>query len=71
MAFNIEAVIWYAFLLDSVGANVVAWTCHDWFMKRFPRLFKHFPLRKGWALLYLSLVLWVGSVLLRLEVLPW
>ncbi len=71
MAFNFEALIWYFFALDAIGANICAWFCHDWVQKTFPRIYKHFPIRKGWAAYYLVLVLWIGFVLLRLDVLPW
>jgi len=71
MSFNFEAVIWYAILLDSIGANIVAWFCNDWYQEKFKTLDRHLPLTKGWCLVYLALVLWVGSVLYRLNVLPW
>ena len=71
MTFNIEAVIWYAILLDSIGANIVAWFFADWYREKFKTLQKHFPVTKGWCLVYLALVLWVGCVLYQLKVLPW
>ena len=71
MSFNIEATIWYAVLLDSIGANIVAWFCADWYRENLEAIYKHFPATKGWCFVYLMLVLWVGWVLYRLEVLPW
>ena len=71
MPFNIEAVIWYAILLDSIGANIVAWFCNDWYREKFKTPHKYFPATKGWCFAYLILVLWVGCVLYRLKVLPW
>ena len=71
MSFNLEATIWYAILLDSIGANIVAWFCNDWYREKFKTLHKYFPATKGWCFVYLALVLWVGCVLYRLKVLPW
>ena len=71
MTFNIEATIWYAILLDSIGANIVAWFFADWYREKFKTLHKHFPAIKAWCFVYLVLVLWVGCVLYRHEVLPW
>ena len=71
MSFNFEAVIWYAILMDSIGANIVAWFCNDWYRGKFKTLCKHFPATKAWCFVYLALVLWVGWVLYRHEVLPW
>ena len=71
MSFNFEAVIWYAILLDSVGANIVAWFFSDWYRRKYKTLHKHFPATKAWCFVYLALVLWTGCVLYRHEVLPW
>ena len=71
MSFNLEATIWYAILLDCIGANIVAWFCNDWYREKFKTLHKYFPATKGWCFVYLILVLWVGCVLYRLKVLPW
>ena len=70
MSFNIEATIWYAILLDSIGANIVAWFFADWYREKFKNLHKHIPTTKAWCFVYLALVLWVGYVLYRHEVLP-
>ena len=71
---NIEAIIWYGALLDSVGANIIVW-CFPKFVKgckkKMPRVLKLLPLTKGWALVYLAFVIWVGSALARLGVLFW
>ena len=68
---NIEAIIWYAFLLDSVGANIVAWFFPKWSKKNFKGILKHLPLTRCWALIYLVLVAWVGCALYRLGILWW
>jgi hypothetical protein len=66
---GIEAIIWYLVLLDSVIANLIAFCCKAWYRKKFKKFSKYFPLVKGWTLLYLILVLWVGFSLWRLGVL--
>ncbi len=68
---NIEAIIWYLLLLDSVGANIIVGCCTKWYKKNYKGFCKHFPPSKGWCLLYLALVLWIGFALLRLGILPW
>ncbi len=70
---NFEAIIFYLFLLDSLGANIMVWFFPGfvkWYKKKWPSLFKHVPLTKAWVLLYLILVLWVGCALNRLGILP-
>ena len=70
MAIGIEGIIWYIILLDSVGANIVAWCCAKWYKKNMTKgIVKHFPATKGWCLWYFILVLWVGYGLSRLGLL--
>jgi len=66
---NIEVIVFYLFLIDSVGANIVAWCCPGWCKKNYPKFYKHVPVTKAWCLLYLVLVLWIGCALYRLGVL--
>lgn len=66
---SVEAVVWYLFVLDSFGANVVAWFFSGWAKKNFKGFWKHLPVTRGWAAIYLVLVLWVGCALFRLGVL--
>ena len=72
MVLNIEAIIYYLILIDSIGANITVWFFSKWYKKNFGknRIVKHFPPTKGWVLLYLVLVLWVGYGLYRLGILP-
>ena len=65
---TVEGVIWYLFVLDSVGANIAAWFFANWAEKNFKGILKHIPLKKSWAAIYLLLVLWVGYGLLRLGI---
>ena len=62
----IEGIIWYLVLLDSLGANTMAWFFPKRGKKFMKGFWKHFPVTKGWAAFYLVLVLWVGSGLYRL-----
>ena len=71
MVLSIEAIIWYLVLIDSVGANIMTWCCAKWYKKNYKGFYKHFPATKGWALMYLLLVLWIGFALYRLGVLPY
>jgi len=66
---SIEAIIWYLILLDSVIANIISFWGVKWYKKNYKKLYRYFPITKGWSLLYLILVLWVGYALLRLGIL--
>ena len=69
---SFEQVIWYLFLIDSVGANIAVWLFPKtipWYKKNFKTASKHLPLTKGWAFIYLILVVWVGCALWRLGIL--
>jgi hypothetical protein len=67
---SFESIIWYLFLLDALGANIFVWLGYGkGIKKKLKGFFKHFPLTKGWALMYLVLVLWVGYALYRLGIL--
>ncbi len=71
---NIEAIIWYGFLFDSIGANIVVWFFPKpvkWYKKKMPRISKLLPLTKVWAIIYLTLTVWVGWALYRLGILWW
>ncbi|MBD3247249.1 hypothetical protein GF378_01360 [Candidatus Pacearchaeota archaeon] len=69
---NIEAVIWYLLLIDSVGAVILTFFFQNkvkkWYKGNLRWFYKHFPATKGWTLSYLILVLWVGYSLNRLGV---
>lgn len=70
MVLNIEAILYYVILIDSIGANVMTWCCSKWYKKNMNKtILKHFPASKGWTLWYLVLVLWIGFGLYRLGVL--
>ncbi len=61
MEFTLETVVFYLLILDSLGANIVAWSDgKKWYTKHLPVFSKHFPLTKGWTAAYLAIVLWIG-----------
>ena len=65
----IEVIIFYLILIDSLFANAAAWFFPKWMKKKYKKFWKHLPVTKGWAAIYLILVLWVGFSLHRLGVL--
>jgi len=67
MALGIEGIIWYLFLIDSLFAVIFSFCCSKWFKKNYKGFYKHFPVTKGWSLLYLGLVIWIGTALNRLD----
>jgi len=69
MALGFEGIIWYLFLLDSLGATITSLCCAKWYKKKFRWGHKHFPVTRGWCVAYLVLVLWVGTALNRLGLL--
>jgi hypothetical protein len=71
MEINLEAILWYLFLLDSIGANLMAWFFRNWYENKWKRIPRHFPATKSWCLAYLCLLLWLGFALQRNGILPW
>jgi len=66
MEFTIEGILWYLVFVDSIFANLIVWFFPNWYEKKFKNMSKYFPTNKGWSLLYLVLVLWIGYALSRL-----
>ena len=66
---TIEAIIWYLFLIDAVGANLIAFLGQKWWKKS--KWSKIIPMSRLWTLLYLGLVIWVGSALNRAGCVVW
>ena len=66
MEFTIEGILWYLVFVDSIFANLIVWFFPNWYEKKFINMSKYFPANKGWSLLYLVLVLWIGYALSRL-----
>jgi hypothetical protein len=64
----IEKILWYLFLIDSIGYTVLTVFSFK-HKKKSHYFFKIIPLHWAIALLYLFLVAWVGYSLYRLDVL--
>lgn len=65
MEYTLEVIVFYILLIDSVTANLIAWTNHNkWYMKAFTPISKYFPLAKGWTTYYLILVIWIGHLMI-------
>jgi hypothetical protein len=62
---SIEVVVFFLLLIDAVGANLMVYFGRDWYLQHFRTMSRWFPPAEGWALYYLALVLWVGSLLHR------
>jgi len=62
---NIEAIIFYLLFIDAVSCNLLVMFGADWYAKNFRVFSRFFPPAEGWAIYYLVLVLWVGSLLYR------
>lgn len=71
---NLESIIFYILLVDSLGAAVIAWSGgRAWWQSQVPGFAEYFPLVKGWTTYYLVLIILMGIMLYRLDalVLPW
>lgn len=66
---KVETIIFYLVLLDATVCNLLAIFGADWYAKHFRVFSRWFPLAEGWAAYYLILVLWVGSLLYRANML--
>jgi len=62
---SIEAIIFYLFLIDAISCNLLVLFGSRWYTQHFRVFSRWFPPAKGWALYYLILVLWIGSLLYR------
>ena len=75
MVFNLEAILFYIILADSITANILVWfggkKYNKWYNKTFKWWAKRFPATKGWLGWYLLLVLWIGYTLYRMGILPY
>lgn len=68
----IEVIIFYILLVDSVAANVLAWTKgRKWYHRHFRIISRWLPMARGWALYYLVLVLAFGFYLITQGVALW
>lgn len=60
---TIQEIVFYLLLIDSVAATLVTWFDERWFTKHIRILTRVFPPAKGWAVIYLLLVFWIGWLL--------
>ncbi len=66
---TIETIIYFLVLIDAIAANVASWSgLGETAFKNLGVFTKYFPITRGWTTYYLVLVLWVGSALVRLDV---
>ena len=64
MEYNLETIVFILLLIDSLGANLMAWTSGaKWYQKHFRIISRYFPATKGWTTYYLILVLWIGAMI--------
>jgi hypothetical protein len=63
---SIEAVIFYILVIDSVSFSIMGIFGAKWYTKHFRTVSRSFPATEGWALYYLVLVIWIGSLLIRI-----
>lgn len=64
MDFSLVAIIFYILLIDSIGANLVAWGGgENWWNKHFHIISRYFPVAKGWTTYYLILVVFIGYLI--------
>ncbi len=66
---SIEALIFYVVVVDAIVANLFVQLDGMWYTKHLRIISRMFPLSAGWSLLYLVLVLWIGSLMVRLHIL--
>ena len=62
---TIEGIIFYLLLIDAVGCNLLVLFGSGWYGRHFRIFSRWFPPAEGWAIYYLILVLWIGSLLYR------
>lgn len=63
MEFNWVVILYFLFLIDSMGAILVAWFGRKWWTSASGAFGRWFPPAKGWAMMYLILVLVIGYLL--------
>ena len=66
MDYTLELIIFIVLLIDSIGANLMAWSGgRMWYQRNFRLMSRYFPITKGWTTYYLILVLIMGLMLYR------
>lgn len=62
----LKIIVFYLLLFDAIIVNFIAWRSPNWVENNFKTFSRFFPITKGWATLYLMLVLWIGFLTLIL-----
>ena len=60
---NWQIIIFFLLLIDSLGGVLLAWFGQGLWSKYFSPMARFFPMVKGWALLYFTLVIFIGYLL--------
>lgn len=61
---NIESILFYLFLFDAIGANLLAWGGGEkWWQRNLAPVARFMPLARGWTTYYLVLVVVMGIML--------
>jgi hypothetical protein len=60
-----EVISWWLVALDCCGYNILAWAKRDWYVSRFPKCSRVFPVTKAFGAFYGVLMIWLGTALLR------
>lgn len=61
-----EKVVFYILLIDSLLVNLMVWSSHkSWYRRHLKTFSILFPLSKGWSSYYLLLVMLLGYILWR------
>ena len=70
MEWNFESAVFYLLCIDALIAFFMAFSGkQQWWSSHLGVWAKHFPLSRGWAVLYLGLVLFIGHILGRYDLL--
>ena len=64
-----EGILWYILLGDCLVYNALCWSKGKWHDKTAHWFSEYVPLNKVLGVLYLFLILWIGSTLWRLDIL--
>jgi hypothetical protein len=67
---EIEAIIWFLFVVDSLVCNYIAWFKKKGYKAKFKTMSKYLPITKLWAFFYFGFLAWIGYSLYRLGILP-
>ena len=66
---NIEVIFWYIFIIDSLIYNGIAWFGRDWYETALHEICSILQINRIYGVLYIGLITWIGSALIRLGIL--